>query len=336
MAVIDSNWGKYIPLTIDHTKIDAGLTDFPLTVILNSDRATISDMQSDGDDIRICKEDGTILNFEKELHDKTNSRSVWHGKVPSVSSTSDTALRVYFKNDSASDGQNATAVWDSDYELVMHMDDTLEDSTSNGNNGTNYGSTLGLASDGYYRSFDGVDDYVSMGDVSWYDTASALSLMIAMVPYVGGDTWGGIIGKVAPTSYNGFHINTAYDTKVRIHGLGDDSNLAWSDVTCEQLNIIHGVYTGSAIKIYRDGALQESDESLVNNVIDAGFNPLTIGKLSYASLYRTFDAYEVRISSTARSDAWIKATSASLADDLITYGDEVDLSSKPRVQVIFI
>jgi len=41
------------------------------------------------------------------------------------------------------------------------------------------------------------------------------------------------------------------------------------------------------------------------------------------------------VSSTARSDAWIKATSASLHNALLTFGDEETLV-RPRVQVVFI
>jgi len=46
---------------------------------------------------------------------------------------------------------------------------------------------------------------------------------------------------------------------------------------------------------------------------------------------------EVRYSSTARSDAWIKATHASLADTLLTYGSEEALTptARPRVMVVW-
>ena len=97
---------------------------------------------------------GTLHSYS--LTTKRINLSVHHVQIPNVSSTVNTELRMYYNNSSAEDAQNATAVWDSGYKLVMHMSD-LKDSTSNSNNGTNTGSILLTYNDGYCRNFDGDD-----------------------------------------------------------------------------------------------------------------------------------------------------------------------------------
>ncbi len=129
-----AGWSKRQKLTIDHTQVDDELTDFPVKVIVSSDNPLFDTAKSDGSDVRFTSADGTtLLDFEREVHDDTNSIAVYHVKIPLVSSTSDTEIYLYYGNASATDASSPTSVWDSDYVLVMHMDDSLEDSTSNGN-----------------------------------------------------------------------------------------------------------------------------------------------------------------------------------------------------------
>jgi len=157
-------WSKRQKLTIDCDKIDADLSNFPVKVIIPSGNALFDTAEDDGADVRFTSSDGrTLLKFEREVHDATEEIAVYHVKIPSVSSTSDTEFYIYYGNSNASDASSPNDVWDSNYKLVMHMGPSLEDSTSNGNDGTNYGTTRGLASDGYYRSFDGTNDYINCG-----------------------------------------------------------------------------------------------------------------------------------------------------------------------------
>lgn len=518
MAVIGSGWSKYVPLTIPAAKIDADLVDFPVKIILNSDRATMSAMQDDGDDIRITKADGTILNFEKEIaqnsvptgysnasyetefngssnYDLFSSASnllkpiqsheikftgdnfssnrtllylefadtidstwsdvklryltlkidtdghlagrifcrnnndttvdvsvtgtttistgtkytarldinhwsntieifldgdsegsvvnthcqrwgdvnshawcviganyyypfsltysgyphaysnffdgtihsydfsaygtdiaVYHGKIPNVSSTSNTELRVYYGNDSATDAQNATGVWDSDFKLVMHMGDML-DSTSNDNDGTNNGTISRLSSVGYYRSFDGSDDYILVADSVELRFDNNFTAEILFKPT---DVEGTLISKrdVGGANYQ-FQYETS-DYKV-YDGSTKQTYSASITENTDQLATWR-VNSLDVCEFYKDGV----SAGTKNCAFSSDDAPLYVGKYyGGGGSHLTGNIYEIRISSVPRSDAWIKATSYSLADDLISYGEEVSLA-RPWMQVIII
>lgn len=315
-----AGWSKRQKLTIDHTQVDDELTDFPVKVIVSSDNPLFDTAKSDGSDVRFTAADGeTLLKFEREVHDTTEKIAVYHVKIPSVSATSDTVFYLYYGNPNASDASSPNDVWDSNYKLVMHMGPSLEDSTSNGNDGTNYGTTLGLASDGYYRSFDGVDDYISL-PIILPDNGSIHSL------YKPIGSW--------------YNYNTLWDNSIyldywecwiyadgRLKSRGSFSIIGGAGVEYDLDNLsgpntlYDVVYTWEKTgnqKLYIDGILRDSAAmvwaSPGDTVYICGGNPGNTKGKGICS--------EFRISSIARSDAWIKATSASLHDELLTFGSE--------------
>lgn len=514
MATIGAGWSRYVPLTIPTSKIDADLTDFPLKVILNSTRATISDMQDDGDDIRICKADGTILDFEKEmfLSTKTINRSydgisdyenfyncptdttmeweydvtvdtlpssgnsayvfyheffdtigssysdiklrrigvyidsdgyikailqernngdsweymtitslstisasdrvtikvkveqandkiylyvddilqssdtnphsqtwsqvseggnflligaqmnmysidsddhdttdgfldgtihshsmtcesgiaVYHVNIPSVSSTSNTEIRVYFKNDSASDGQNATAVWDSDFGFVSH-DGGLTDSTSNGNDGTNSGSILNQDENGYYRIFDGSNDKITLPKSLTSPTALTLELQVEL-DRTSSEYRTEHNNEEPYTSFRFNQGGTANRLQVNLKTSASEHTLASTSdaLTDENYIAIKGSENGGASLFVNENERDTaSGLGTFDNNLDTEANILGASRVS--DKFLPGKIREVRISSCDRSDAWIKATSYSLADDLITYGAEVNLATRPQL-----
>jgi hypothetical protein len=78
-----SGWSKRIKLTVDHTKVDADLTHFPVTAILSSSQGeeVFSELGADANRFKIAftKADGeTQLYAEIEKFDYTNSKAVFH------------------------------------------------------------------------------------------------------------------------------------------------------------------------------------------------------------------------------------------------------------------
>ena len=85
-------------ITIDHTKVDA-TTDIKVRVALTSGNFTWADTTDTGFDIQFTSSDGTtLLNFDRDYHDKPNSVAEYHVSVPSASSTVDTDFYMYFKS----------------------------------------------------------------------------------------------------------------------------------------------------------------------------------------------------------------------------------------------
>ena len=334
-----AGWSKRQKLTIDHTQVDDELTDFPVKVIIPSDNPLFYTAKNDGSDVRFTAADGeTLLKFEREVHDTDESIAVYHVKIPSVSDTEDTDFYMYYGNAFASDASSPNDVWDSDYELVMHMGPSLEDSTSNGNDGTNYGTTLGLASDGYYRSFDGVNDYINCGgllnNVSYFTLECVMSSS-ASYPK---DMITAVTETI--TDYVLFRRhNEQPDFRVAVSG--SDVGLDFGNYpTDANAHYYGGRYSSSSLVSFIDGALDESASHTLGG-LNVGTRDVNIGRDGRGQDYFTGKIYEVRISSTVRSDAWIKATSASLHDELLTFGSEESAAPPIQgvhqgVQIIFI
>ena len=165
-----TGWAERIKITTDQTDIDADLTDFPVLVKLTSTNFDFTKALSTGNDIRFTASDGsTLLKYERERHDSTNSLAEYWVKVPSVSSTTDTDFYIYYGNSGAADGADPIAVWDSSHVMVQHKKDittsTINDSTVNANNGTKRAANEPIQADGKIgkaQNYDGYNDYVEI------------------------------------------------------------------------------------------------------------------------------------------------------------------------------
>lgn len=254
-----------------------------------------------------------------------NNTAVYHVKIPLVSSTSDTDFYMYYGNASATDASNASAVWDSSYELVMHMGGALQDSTNNNNDGTNHGSALGLAGDGYYRSFDGANDYIAIADSPSLDITSNITVEIyTKINYpVTSQTF---ISKDEPNNYSAYCLDISPDV---LRFFGYEGSAAKGIIAgantpaADTAYLVYGRKDGSDWVVGRDGVpdATKTEAATLNNT--AGI--LSIGARFFAGKRQRWfqgSIYEIRISSTARSDAWIKATNYTLQNQLLTIGPQ--------------
>ncbi|TFF93996.1 hypothetical protein EU546_05500, partial [Candidatus Thorarchaeota archaeon] len=166
-------------ITVDHTKVAADLTDFPIMIeLFDTDLRT--KVQSDGDDIAF-RMGGTALDFEIEYfnqaYNSTHARLVAWVNLPTLSSSVDSTFTMAYGNPNARSSSSAR-LWDS-YATVHHMNEdpsgTLYDSTSNNHLGTSYGvqgteDALGGRIDGAIDFDDEQNDVIGIGQVdtdSW-------------------------------------------------------------------------------------------------------------------------------------------------------------------------
>ncbi|NIM94773.1 MAG: DUF2341 domain-containing protein, partial [Anaerolineales bacterium] len=146
-----SDWSYRKRIVIDSTKVFANLTDFPLLINLSSDSDLASYAQNDGDDIlftssTVSWETGTNsdkLDHEIEKFNGSTGELVAWIRIPSLSSTTDTEIYMYYGNSGISNQENPGGVWDTNYMAVWHLNETPNDgvaghydSTSNNNTGT--------------------------------------------------------------------------------------------------------------------------------------------------------------------------------------------------------
>ncbi|GAF73902.1 unnamed protein product, partial [marine sediment metagenome] len=179
----DTDFDYCKTITIDHDYIDGTLTNFPILVVIDD---TTADKCNGGDSIRFIHSDETTeFYYEIEKWVDNEDRIVWVN-VTSITHDVDTLFRMYYGNDGASDDQNPTDVWDSNYKLVCHFDDpdtgtSVDDSTVNENDGTKKSNTepeRTASNMGYGLSYTGTpsDDYINWGNIG--DTCYGMSYWI--------------------------------------------------------------------------------------------------------------------------------------------------------------
>jgi predicted glutamine amidotransferase len=119
------NWEFRKPITIYHSNVTSDLTNFPVLVnITDSDLATKA--QVDGDDIVFTDPSGLKLDHEIEYYNGTSGLLVAWVKIPSLSSTEDTTIYMYYGNPDALNQENTQQVWDADYMMTQHFNERYE------------------------------------------------------------------------------------------------------------------------------------------------------------------------------------------------------------------
>lgn len=325
----DGAWEYEIKLTIDNSKIDDNLENFPVLVRLDNSNFTWTHAIDNGDDIRFVDNAGVELKYERERHDNDNGYAEYWVKVPSISDTENTNFYMYYGNPDATDGADPTNVWDDNYVIVYHMDDNATgsavlDSTS----GSNYGTKEGGASDpvevsgwiGRAQELDGTSDS---------EITSAANTGITGATPRTLEFWAKSddVNNYRPMVTWGTDLND-YSFMAIIYGSSTPYNWyfsAWADdydtgTTADTEWHHHAiVYDGSHVDWYENG---DNLGAGADKTLYTSISPLYVGG-RYDDSYN-FDGIidEVRVSNTARSAAWIKAIFNSENNTLLTVGSE--------------
>jgi len=101
------DWTYRKKITIDHTKVAADLTGFPV-LVETTDSDLASHAQNDGDDIAFVDGSGGQLAHEIEFYGGGSGHLVAWVRVPSLSSTVDTVLYMYYGKSDAPSQENAS------------------------------------------------------------------------------------------------------------------------------------------------------------------------------------------------------------------------------------
>jgi RHS repeat-associated protein len=272
------------------------------------------------------------LNYELEEYNPVTGQIIAWIQVPSLSHATDTVLYMFYGNASiAASQQNPAAVWDANYMGVWHVANnggqlSLADSTSNGNNGTNYGalSTAGQI-DGGMETWGGLHATIGAqpdlanlahGNATisaWVNNMGTGGIIMGKGGYV--DRAGWTLGlsdfnygewtfqnQAELVVYDGGGGNLPLSAPI---GIGNGwsyisatisqstSNPAQSQITM----YVNGILSGTEnIEIY-----SPSDDSALP--LDLAYNDSVGEDLFYGSIYGDED--EFRVSKIARSADWI-------------------------------
>lgn len=178
----NTSWVSRKKITLNNSASTENLTNFPVLIQLTSSNIDYSKTQNSGQDIRFVdpSDNTTVLDHEIETWNESGTSYVWV-RVPQIDLGSTTDyIWVYYNNASASDGQNATGVWDSSFKLVSHLPDgtTLSgtDSTSTNtatiNSATAATGKLGAGA----ADFNGTSGNISYGSAADIDNVSSKTI----------------------------------------------------------------------------------------------------------------------------------------------------------------
>ncbi|MGV8162089.1 MAG: DUF2341 domain-containing protein, partial [Candidatus Nanoarchaeia archaeon] len=291
-------WSFRKQITIDKTKVNGELSNFPVLIEL-IDVNMIGKTQADGDDILFKSYDGlTKFDHEIELFDSGAGHLVAWVKVPSVSSSVDTILYMYYGNADADNQQNPEAVWDSNYLAVHHLEEisgTVFDSTSNNNDGTpQNGVVQNVAGkiDGA-DSFDGSNDRTVLPRL--FDSENQFTFEGWMNS---GSKHGYAISQW--DSNNGAFLQ--YYPVDNTFQFFNNGNALKKTSSANQWHYVVGTFNGTVAQLFVDGGIPVTMDSSVSWPNQA----LYLGDRSAGSRAFLGSLDEIRVSNIARSEDYIK------------------------------
>lgn len=269
-------------VTIDYTKVDATLTDYPCLVDLSDLSKAGADIfdicRSDGGDIRVTLSDGTTQLAREVVSIDTGAKTgELHVKTPSLSSSVDTVIRIWYNGVDTEPAEDSTYgkenTWNINYVMVQHNNQDpsgsapqMIDSTANDHDGTSAGTMtsgdLVPAQIGDGLQFDGLDDLIGHGAIS-----SELSSDVTFSAWLKKDVLEGGV-KQAMTSEVASYFN--YWMALGVFGAkwnfvmydGSQNPIAASDLNYDTsaIHLLHGVRdtVDDKLYLYLDGVLQGS------------------------------------------------------------------------------
>jgi len=304
-------------IVIDHTKVEANLTGFPLLIdVFDSDLKTKT--QQDGDDI-IFKLGGGLLPHEIELFDtdynSTHAHLVAWVKT-SLSSNVDTYVTMYYGNSEATNQENPAGVWDDNYVGVWHLGEvaggsnSIKDSTSQANHGTDFGSpsfgvsgAIGNAisfNDGPYIQ---IQDSISLDSITTGITISVWTRADYYEWELPVLTKGGEDSGAFSLFY--YRATGTNDICYYLDGVSGGSQHTGEPVTRNGWMHVVLTYDGINLRVYKNGTLASTQLIPSTPSIISNNQPLYFGYESdYADYFRGI-IDEARLSASAKPEGWI-------------------------------
>lgn len=337
-----SSWKYRKKITFDNTTASLGVTsenlvNFPVQVKLTSSNIDYSKTQDSGQDIRFTDTDGSDLAYEIERWDETGTSTVWV-KVPQIDINSNTDyVYLYYGNSSATDHQQASSVWDSNFKGVWHMNDnasntTVAKSTTSGVNAAEQRNTNLLSTSGKVDlglNHNGTTDY-ALANHSDLDLSNNFTLETWFKPSnLASDNIGhGVIswGQEATGQRRSlllWNAATPVGSAAYIYfsGYGAAANLS-SGIRIAADTWYHAVITvnsSNRVIIYVNGVNAAEADKTLNSYSYVGTN---FGKTNTTSEVFNGVIDEVRISNTVRTAGWVAASYKSESDLFNTFNSE--------------
>lgn len=294
-------------VTVDHTKVSAALTGFPLFVDLSNMPSAFWAAVGSGGDIR-CYAGATELPREVVSCDKINQLGELHIKTD-LSTTADTVITITVDGESADYAASGpfgrNAVWSNGFVVVSH-DGGLTDSTANGLNGTPIG-TVGDQVEGKIGKT--AQDYLATGEYSFGTDAKLNISSVTLSAWLKDTNTGAGIRRVIAkqNQYSLFVVDGYAGTQDYTPSTGgtrkSTSNV--SDGTWHCVGLVCQPGTQETTTLFVDGEAVLTTNSMYTVTTEPAFvgGRLVLNDPGYQAINAVID--EVRIANVVRSPEWI-------------------------------
>jgi hypothetical protein len=328
-------YSYYKEITIDHTKVTGSenLINFPVLINI-LDEELHDKTQTDGDDIAFGVDNLWLdheIEFFNQTYSETQAKLVAWVRIPSLSPTVDTKIKIYYGNPTISSQENPSGLWNSnEYEFIHHLNN-LEDSTSNNYDGTSHNNSI-LTKTGKINSaynFDGDGDCINVS----YNPLPSCKGMSFWLKYNYIPNNSPISNFSESGTYNKYarlYMGTKYGNL--IYGMGTGYNDTFNPLNTDIWYYMVLSSNGTHAQGYLNGQLMTM---AFNYTIESNNSGFSIGSLSHSTtLYTDFingTMDEVRVLKVQRSQAWIATeySNQNEPDSFYSVGIEYDLLEHP-------
>lgn len=342
-----TGWTKRCPITIASGTVSEALTDWPLLLTEDNLPALIfDDANADGSDIRASSDEAGTAELAVEVvsFDPVGDTAQIWVKVPSVSAVADTVIYLWFGDadatiPAADSAFGSQAVWDNDFAAVWHLEESgngtageYKDSTANANHGQGTAApTRGTGKIGYGQDFAGSKSITT----SDFLGAGALTVECWFKCDGGSENYGALAAQWGPPASASWDLRYNPTGKIgwHLYATGESYRETNSTIADGAWHHIAGVADGINGLLYLDGVQQGlSFASGRNN----GTRSVTLGTDGDGNDWQEW-LDSIRISSVARSAAWIAADYASQSSPgtFATAGAVTTITLNP-VKVLFL
>ncbi len=299
-------------ITIDHNQVSGGsdLYNFPVLISITDINLRDHVLNPNGYDVVFTDLNYNRLAHELESYDAATGTLVAWVRIPVLSASSNTPVRILYGNPQIIADPSTTDTWGPEYSGVWHMSD-LTDATINGNDGTNGGSTSAAGLIGLVRQFNGASRIDIPRSINLEPTNN-LSVSMWIRRTGGQNQWAKPLwygrNDVNPWGPYGFEFDNNSDNSIYFHVANNTT--AGNVLSATVINdgiwyLLTGTFDGSTVRFY-----------LNNNLIGAAllsgpmghYNAigLTLGNRSTGGQGFTGYVDEVKISSVTRPIDWIR------------------------------
>lgn len=340
LPVVMLGYRYMMDVVLDAASGSADLTDFPALVSFTSSllRTTANSghvYNSNGYDIIFTDHDGNKLDHQIESYTATTGQYIAWVRIPILSHTTTTTIKMLYGNPSVTADPSTTDVWVSSYKGVWHLNGAsfTADATNNGNDGTNNATTAVTGRIAGGRGFNGTTSYIMTPANGFVDNDNNQTISI----------WANY--SITPSGNRNLMSfqNAAQASAIQL-GFRGGNAVAWkwggtilaNGGAAPSTNTWHYyvyVYDGTTSYIYIDGVLKGS-----STVAPQTYKPTEgdIGRYNDGE-YLAANLDEPRFSMSPKSAGWIMTEYMNQNDPsgFVSLGSETEANSLGSVGVCF-